>query len=155
MDDLARQLTAVRVFPVKSDSPIVRFMLASCYATGQIIVDARELCAEIDTLKVKQKGERFVRMLRPTGYPIVFEYPIAGQKEALLDLFREVHCTRYGASYEIELFCRVLKIPIERSERWPGIGRYSTVEYAAHICMQWLVVAMYQLGVWTFTGHSR
>jgi hypothetical protein len=100
---LAGQLSAVRVFRMKSDEPILRFMAAACYARGRLLVDARQLCYEIDRLKEKRPGEQFITMLCPAGQPSAFERPIAGEKEALIALFRSVHCTAYGAQYEMEL----------------------------------------------------
>jgi hypothetical protein len=152
LSDLANQLTAIRVFAADSDSPIQNFMLASCFARGRIIVDARQLCYEIDGLKASLH-RRFLRFLRPVGHPFCFSIPIAGDKQSLLDVFRDVRCSSFGSSYEIDLVCQIHEIEVETVTRPFGKRSYSVFSDWAHRSMRWFMLNMYKWGVWSV--HSR
>jgi hypothetical protein len=148
---LANQFTSIRIFAADSASPTQNFMLASCFARGRIVVDARQLCYEIDELKTSLQ-RRFIRFLCPWDHLFCFRIPIAGDKLSLLDVFRDVHCSSFGSSYEIDLVCQVHAIEVQTVSRPFGKRSYSIFSSWAHRFMQWFIFNMYYFGVWSM--HS-
>ena len=113
---VSNSLQSMRLFRIHEKNPVLRFALGSMYARSRIIVDARQLCNEIDYITANPDVE-FVRFMRDENIPECPTLPISGTKPSLVKIFRNLHLTGPGSFCEMDLLARVNSVETEVIDR--------------------------------------
>jgi hypothetical protein len=145
---LSLQFSGVRIYRTRCDSHFNRFVLATAYARGQIILDAQPLIYEIDNL-ASWKNRAFVKFARPLNGDDAFSIPVAGQKAVLMKILKGLHLMNFGAYFELNLLCYLHKIEVFTEERRFGPEKESMAALICHRAMKFYMERMYLWGCWT------